>query len=181
MENQNKFYYSTTNKIIKLIDEGKAGIWRKWYPGKFEPRPKVDNIIKKYCERESVTIIHEDKSGGKGGGCPYFDGGIPPVETDTERYYQVLLHELAHSTGTKNRLNRVEHNDRFLALIHPGLEEIIVELASLFICERLGINAFDNCLAYLKSWCRCNNGDVKPEIIEWLMPKAIEAAEYILK
>ncbi len=58
--------------------------------------------------------------------------------TRTENYYSVLLHELVHWSGTKDRCNRVMGkrfgDDQY------AMEELIAELGAAFQCAQLGIS-----------------------------------------
>jgi len=83
----------------------------------------------------------------------------------SDEYYSTLFHELGHSTGHKDRLNR------------KGVAEItaamLVSQASL-AAER----AFKNSVAYLQSWLRALKDDSK--MIVWAAGKAEAAARFIL-
>jgi antirestriction protein ArdC/KaiC/GvpD/RAD55 family RecA-like ATPase len=69
-----------------------------------------------------------------------------------QAYYTVFFHELIHSTGSKDRLNRTkgkEHGDKDYAF-----EELVAELGAMFLCAESGILHYTkrNSAAYLKSW-----------------------------
>lgn len=70
-----------------------------------------------------------------------------------EGYYLTALHELGHSTGHTNRLNRKlgEKSDEAYAR-----EELVAELASVFSSAELGLSLSDrefrNSAAYIQAW-----------------------------
>jgi len=61
------------------------------------------------------------------------------TETSTaqEAFYSTILHELAHYSGSENRLNR-EKGKRFADRAY-AFEELIAELSAAFLCSELGI------------------------------------------
>jgi putative DNA primase/helicase len=71
-------------------------------------------------------------------------------------YQATLLHELAHWTGSKHRLDR-DQSGRFGSQNYAK-EELVAELSSLFISERLGIALGQEHetqhAAYLQSWMK---------------------------
>ncbi|MEA9587632.1 zincin-like metallopeptidase domain-containing protein [Xanthomonas sp. WHRI 10064A] len=76
--------------------------------------------------------------------------------SDAVSYQATLLHELAHWTGAKPRLDR-DLSGRFGSEEYAK-EELVAELSSLFISERLGIalgkEHEEQHAAYLQSWMK---------------------------
>lgn len=72
---------------------------------------------------------------------------------DGESFYANLAHEMAHSTGRKNNLNRFTSenmgNNDFI-----GREELVAELTSALVMARAGVvkHLKDDSAVYLKSW-----------------------------
>lgn len=83
--------------------------------------------------------------------------------SDDVSYQATLLHELAHWTGAKHRLDR-DQTGRFGSQDYAR-EELVAELSSLFISERLGIGLGkeheDQHAAYLQSWMKALADDPK--------------------
>ncbi|MEV5117958.1 ArdC family protein [Stenotrophomonas indicatrix] len=83
--------------------------------------------------------------------------------SDDVSYQATLLHELAHWTGGKHRLDR-DQTGRFGSQDYAK-EELVAELSSLFISERLGIGLGkeheDQHAAYLQSWMKALADDPK--------------------
>jgi len=76
--------------------------------------------------------------------------------SDEASYQSTMLHELAHWTGAKHRLDR-DQSGRFGSQDYAK-EELVAELCSLFISERLGIalgkEHEEQHAAYLQSWMK---------------------------
>jgi antirestriction protein ArdC len=69
---------------------------------------------------------------------------MPKLNTfiDADSYYKVLFHELAHSTGHKDRLNR----KTLLEVNHWGdntyaKEELVAEISAMYLTGLLGSRA----------------------------------------
>jgi antirestriction protein ArdC len=98
-----------------------------------------------------------------------------------ERYYSTLFHEMTHSTGHKDRLNRstlvdaVRFGDRSYAK-----EELIAEMGAAYLCGVTGIanETVDNSAAYLKGWLKCLRDD--PKMLVQAAGAAQKAVDHIL-
>lgn len=98
-----------------------------------------------------------------------------------EGYYATLFHEMAHSTGHKDRLNREGIVDaHFFGDEVYSKEELIAEMGSAFLCARAGIAAStrDNHAAYIKGWLKALKND--PKMVVQAAGKAQKAADLIL-
>jgi antirestriction protein ArdC len=93
----------------------------------------------------------------------------------------VLFHELAHSTGHANRLNREGiTNTAFFGTDTYAKEELIAEIASMYLATDLGLQPKDdisNSQAYIKGWVS-KLKDHKYECVS-AMTQAAKAVEYI--
>lgn len=98
-----------------------------------------------------------------------------PIELEPDSYYAVVLHELVHWTGHERRLKRdlgSKFGDRSNAA-----EELVAELASLFLCAELGIEhrvqhpeCIDAWLSLLKD---------QHDALDVLAEEAVRATEYL--
>ena len=83
---------------------------------------------------------------------------------DTEGHYATLFHELGHSTGHKDRLNRPTLVDA-VAYGTPryASEELVAEMTAAYLCGVCGIenSTVDNSAAYLKGWLSVLRNDAK--------------------
>ncbi len=86
---------------------------------------------------------------------------MPPKEcfTDEPHYYSTALHELAHWTGAKHRLNRLTDDQPFGSPAYAK-EEIRADLSSLFLAAELGI-PYDpkDQAAYIQNWIKVLKDD----------------------
>jgi len=119
-----------------------------------------------------------------GGAKAYYSPGtdhiqMPPKEcfTDEPRYYSTALHELAHWTGAKHRLNRLTDNQPFGSPAYAA-EEIRADLSSLFLAAELGI-PYDpkDQASYIQSWIKVLKND-KNEVFR-AAADASKACDYL--
>lgn len=68
-----------------------------------------------------------------------------------EEFYSTLFHEMGHSTGHPDRLNRSIANA--FGSHDYGREELVAEMTAAFLCAEAGIEVtHENSAAYLSSW-----------------------------
>lgn len=97
-------------------------------------------------------------------------------------FYATVAHEIAHSTGAKNRLNRktLIENDGFGNTIYAK-EELRAELTSMFLAQKYNINFdknhYENHVAYLQSWIKTLQDD--PNELFRAASEAEKAMQYI--
>jgi antirestriction protein ArdC len=126
------------------------------------PVPKVFNNIA--CI-EALTV----KSGAKlqfGGDRAYYSPSQDYIAmphktqfTSEASYYATLLHELAHWSGHKSRLDR-DLSGRFGNEAYAA-EELIAELSAAFLCARYSITGELRHSSYIASWLRVLKNDNK--------------------
>ena len=113
--------------------------------------------------------------------------GMPTPERfhSPEAYYSVLFHELTHSTGHENRLNRkgVSRSEGKLAAFGSdpyAKEELVAEMGAAFLCGQAGIVEWtvDNSAAYVASWLQRLKNDSK--LVVQAAAQAQKAADWIL-
>lgn len=126
------------------------------------PAPKVFNDV---ASIEALTV----KSGAQlqfGGDRAYYspsqDFIAMPHKTQFNSeasYYATLLHELAHWSGHKSRLDR-DLSGRFGNEAYAA-EELIAELSAAFLCARFSITGELRHSSYIASWLRVLKNDNK--------------------
>jgi len=126
------------------------------------PAPKVFNDV---ASIEALTV----KSGAQlqfGGDRAYYspsqDFIAMPHKTQFNSeasYYATLLHELAHWSGHKSRLDR-DLSGRFGNEAYAA-EELIAELSAAFLCARYSITGELRHSSYIASWLRVLKNDNK--------------------
>ena len=108
---------------------------------------------------------------------------IPSIELfdDSYKYYSTLFHELIHSTGYKDRLNRdsITNLDNYASDLYSK-EELVAEIGSAYLCTFAGIDnrTVKNSAAYIKGWLDVLKNDNKFLISAGC--KSQKAFEYIL-
>jgi len=147
-----------------------------------DPVEVADDLVNSYVSRQKgFKIVHNGNSAYYSPSADYVN--MPKLETfvDSDSYYKVLFHELAHSTGHKSRLNRkslteiVKWGDATYAK-----EELVAEISCMYICGLLGLSPQDditNSQAYIKGWCKYLTD--KPKECIYAMQMASKVVAYI--
>jgi len=147
-----------------------------------EPNEVAESLSQSYIDKQgSLKLVHLEDSA-------YYSPSrdivnMPNLDTfvDADSYYKVLFHELAHSTGHKNRLNR-----KTLLEVNKwgdttyAKEELVAEISAMYIVGMLGLEPKDNesnSQAYIKGWCKYLED--KPKECVYAMQQATKVVEYI--
>ena len=98
----------------------------------------------------------------------------------TEEYLDTLFHELTHSTGHQNRLDRKDLLENYGT--HKDVrarEELIAEIGSAILAQMMNVDtSIDNVAAYVQSWATWLKGD--PNALHEAASLASKAVEHIL-
>lgn len=148
-----------------------------------EPIEEADKIITSYINREHLNFT-ECKS-NQAYYRPSDDSVVVPLKKqykNINEYYSTTFHELTHSTGHKNRLNRLQTG----AVAAFGSEtyskeELVAEIGSASLMNIVGIETpktFKNSAAYIQSWLHVLKNDNK--FIVSASSKAEKAVNYII-
>lgn len=151
---------------------------------KHEPIEEAEKVKIEYMERAHLQIY--EKLTGKAFYTPTFDYIQVPCKEqyqNVEEFYSTLFHEIVHSTGHKNRLDRLESgaNTHFGTEIYSK-EELVAEIGSVSIMNLLGIETektFRNSAAYVQNWLRVLRNDNK--FIISASSQAEKAVKYIFR
>ena len=149
-----------------------------------EPIESAETISKSYIDKDGkLQLIH---GGSQASYNPMIDVvkmPEPKYFIDSDSYYKVLFHELAHSTGHESRLNRktltevAKWGDNSYAQ-----EELVAEISAMYLTGFCGLNPKDNIensQAYIKGWCK--HLEDKPKECFYAMQQASKVVEYISK
>lgn len=139
-----------------------------------------DKIIKEISMNMNVPIIHE-----KDEFSAYYNPSkdeihlpIPERFFSKDEYNATALHELAHSTGHKDRLNR---NIGMKGSKEYAYEELVAEITSVFMSAYTGIKVadvdIDNHSAYVNSWIK--ELEESPDILAKAIKEAEQASDYM--
>lgn len=125
---------------------------KKWArPTKrFHKIPACEDIIKRYS---APTIIHHPIPGRIDASYIWDKDTIYlplPRVVGKHYFYTSFFHELAHSTGTHNRLNRAGTIE-WWSLTGRIEEEVLAEVSSMMLCQQAGIleHTRDRSLEYI--------------------------------
>ena len=102
----------------------------------------------------------------------------------TENYYSTLLHESAHCTGHKSRLDRLDLKNKK----GYAFEELVAELSAAFLCNHLDVSSTprDDHAQYLASWLKALDGDndyifkaasEAQKVVDWMDAMQVAALE----
>ena len=148
-----------------------------------EPIEAADKIIVEYIEREHIDF--EELPSNKAFYSPSCDRVVVPMKQQYKHineYYSTTFHELTHSTGHKNRLDRLHTGaDAAFGSETYSKEELVAEIGSASLMNLLGIETvrtFRNSAAYIQSWLKVLKSDNK--FIVSASSKAEKAVNYII-
>ena len=136
----------------KLEEANKVATVEMKGDGKMIDFPAIDAMIEKNGWVCPIYPKHQDNA--------YFsiskDEIVVPEKSqfiNGESFYSNLLHEMTHSTGTEERLNRFKQGNGFGSAEYSR-EELVAELSAALISSRYGMekNVKEDSCAYLKSW-----------------------------
>lgn len=144
----------------------------------FEPITECEKVANGYTGPEMVT----------GSPQAYYSPGkdlinMPKRElfNGPEEFYSTLFHEMTHSTGHKDRLDREGIVGRhYFGDCDYSKEELIAEMGAAFLCGHTGIDnrTIENSTAYIKGWVRKFKDH--PKMVLQAAAKAQKASDLIL-
>lgn len=114
--------------------------------------PTMDEIMKHNLWLCPITTIHQDQA--------FYsisrDEIVLPEKSQFmtgQAFYGTAFHEMTHSTGSAERLNRLQSGATFGSADYAR-EELVAELGAALVASRYGIakNVKEDSAAYLKSW-----------------------------
>ena len=164
------------SKLDKIIDSFKADC-------KKSERPLSERCKNAY---DRLMIYSKDLKDGvkhRGDKAYYTEDYVvmPPRESfvNDEAYLATLAHEFAHSTGTKDRLNRKWFHEYGT---YRGLEEMTAEFTAVLISNRLQITCnTQNHAAYLSGWAKAVKNSKSPsQALMKVFSNAVKAADMII-
>lgn len=152
---------------------------------KVQPLEAAEKAIADYLSRQPGLRFQNDKKSDSAYYNLTEDMVVVPMLSQykiPEEYYSTTFHELTHSTIPESRCDRKAENARsFFGNEEYSREELVAEIGSAMLCNRLGIEAaraFKNSVAYIKSWLGALKND--PKMIIWAAGRAEKAAKFIL-
>lgn len=146
-----------------------------------EQREKLVGIVEGYKNKPAI----QHAAGGRAYYSPGTDYIRMPLKEQFSKeteYYSTLIHELAHSTGSKDRLNRegVAEAAGMANRQKYSKEELIAEISSAGLMLKAGVTeTFDNSEAYIRGWANYIRGEKANAIIS-AASQADKAINYIV-
>jgi antirestriction protein ArdC len=157
-------------------------------PAKFFPaasaaqaeHPEAAVVAKEYFERPGAPSV------SYGGEKAYYSSQLDHIQVplagdfEDDAYFQhARFHEMAHSTGHKDRLNR-KFGGSFGTELY-GKEELAAEMTATMLLAETGLKIhFDNNAAYIQNWISAIKGDDTNKLVLNAAAQAQKAADYIL-
>lgn len=177
-------YFVLKSYIVFHIDDCE-GLKPKWVGDKkpVSPNPieEAEAVVRDYVEREKITLTIT--SSNKAYYAPSSDTVVMPLLEQfdhAEQYYSTLFHELTHSTGAANRLDRGGDKPTYFGSDDYSREELVAEMGAAYALARLGIEnktTVENSAAYIKNWREVIKNDARCVVIA--ATQAEKAINYI--
>ena len=181
------------SRIKKAEKDGIIRIYQRYHvfnSNQFEKFPEREPLREltpeeKVKEIETIIAHSEAPISYDGNGRNYYSPISDSIHLTTinvfkdhDRYYATALHEISHSTGHKDRLDRFPE---VMNIEERAKEELVAEFTSTFMSQKYGIgkseDQIENHAAYLKSWAKAI--DKNPTIIGMAMKDAEHSMSYI--
>ena len=155
------------------------------FPPLVDEKQLTKTEIHENCE--TILVGSEAPIVYDGGGKNYYSLGEDIIHLtrrdyflSNEAFYATALHEIAHSTGHEDRLNR-ELGKSFGTLEDYALEELNAEFAAAMLSEKYGLpmteERLNNHAVYLKSWADAIENN--PNALDLAMTNASKILDYI--
>lgn len=140
--------------------------------------PEAEETINTYLSRENIN-----NTIGEPAYIPALDTIRMPMMNsfvNSEEFYHTYMHEVIHSTGAANRLNRLKSTDNTkFGSMEYSKEELVAEVGAAILCNETGIDYnIQNTQSYINSWTKYMKD--KPGEVVSAFTKAMKASEYVL-
>lgn len=137
-------------------------------PNEFVANYTAEQVANDYLQREHIALnlVKGDRAYYK----PATDSitiPLPEQFADSNEYYSTLFHEMTHSTGHENRLNRLSKVAAF-GNEDYSTEELVAEIGSASIMATLGLetdSTLNNSAAYIKGWLKALKNDKRMIVV----------------
>lgn len=150
-----------------------------------EPIKIAEMVISEYVSREGMGF-QNDKPSNRAFYRPITDEVVVPMMEQFDEiaeYYSTTFHELTHSTGHRDRLNRKGFEPGAMVAFGSetySQEELVAEIGSAICLNKVGIDcdkAFRNSVGYLQGWLKALGND--PKMIVFASAQAEKAVKYM--
>lgn len=139
----------------------------------------ADRVVQEYLDREKIRITNAPQCAWYNVKEDKINVPLPKLFGDPAEYYSTLFHEMGHSTGAENRLNREALSNLGKEHLYSQ-EELVAEMTSAYLCGHTGTEMYTaNTAAYLHHWMEKLKDD--PKCLHKACDQAERAYQYILK
>lgn len=161
------------------------------YPEKYAKMLPVTSVEGHVCEQDYTNAVLDYEIEGGAWRCPIEQGSddeayysiskdsimLPKrnLSVSASRFYGTALHEMTHSTGAKECLNRIKPTT--FGSAEYAKEELVAELTAAIVLHDLGVEKYlkEDSLPYLKSW---NKTLKDPHAVKLVMDDVMSAIAY---
>lgn len=139
-----------------------------------------NNFLSDYSEKANVKITI--KKSNRAYYSPLLDEVVLPKESqfsDYSNFVSVSAHEIIHSTGSKERLNRIK--DDFREDEVYSKEELVAQMGSALLCHLLGYDSNDtinNDVNYIRGWLQHLKDNTRELVLAG--SQAQKAVDYVM-
>lgn len=147
----------------------------------------AERVVKDYVDREKIllqNILGSDRA--------YYSQTedkivLPDLKqfVNSHEYYSTAFHEMTHSTGHRNRLDRFKDTENYkFGSESYSREELIAEVGSAMLCNHIGIEiseTFENSVAYIQSWIKVLKEKDNVRLVTTAASAAQKATNFILE
>lgn len=121
----------------------------------------AESVIADYVKRSGIGFYHVE--GNRAYYSPMEDKVVLPLVKQfksTDGYYSVAFHELTHSTGSHERLNRIKVDEIAAHGESYAKEELVAEFGSAALCHLFGFKKMiENSASYIQGWATAIKDD----------------------
>lgn len=172
----NVFNIDQTN--LKEINPERYEALRKAYIPTPQDHTKSVPVLDMLFERWECPIRHDNRKGAYYSPVnDYINVPEKAMFESADDFYSVTLHEITHSTGAKNRLNRLEKTK--FGDAKYAKEELVAEMTAALNCVAIGVVSTirEENAQYLKSWL--DTLKEEPNFLLSLLSDISKASDYI--
>jgi antirestriction protein ArdC len=142
----------------------------------------AQKLVNDYYEREKLSVFFKGDRAFYSPKADTITLPHPAGFTSAEAFYATSFHEIAHSTGHKDRLDRgwITENHYFGSELYSE-EELVAEFTSAFLSSETGIApaTLDNSASYIASWLKVLKND--PKLLIKAVGRAQKAATFVIE
>jgi antirestriction protein ArdC len=144
-----------------------------------DPIEEAEKIVQGYINKPTITYERQGAWYK-----PFFDLlNVPPMKDfeNIHEFYSTLFHEMVHSTGHSNRLNREGITElKKFGDEDYSKEELIAEMGASMLAGQTGIftETMENSASYIQSWLKNLKND--KTLVVQAAQQAQKACDYIL-